>query len=112
MRGVSWAVVLGKTGHCALFQLFDPLNFSLKAVADIDSEAGVFGVEGVPLWAALEGVSVCLDEVFKSIDPTVEFPYLGHVVIFSLFNCFKQRLGDALQGIGVKVSAAIEDVSS
>ena len=111
MRGVSWAVVLGETGHCALFQLLDPLDFSLETVADVDSKAGVLGVENVSLRAAFEGVGVSFDKIFESADPTVELSYLGHVVVFSLFDCFEQRLGNALQGVGVKVGAAVEDVS-
>ena len=33
------------------------------------------------------------------------------VVVFSLFDCLEQRFGDALQGVGVEVSAAVKDVS-
>ena len=109
--GVSGAIVFGEAGHRTLLQLFDPLDFSLKAVADVDSEARIFGVENIPLGAALEGVSVSLNEVFESVDPTVEFPYLGHVVVLPLFDSLEQRLGDALQSVGVEVCAAVEDVS-
>ena len=51
-----------------------------------------------------------LDKVFESEDTGIEFGHLGDVVSFSLFNGFKQRLGDALQGIGVEVGATIQDV--
>ena len=112
VRGVPWAVVLSEAGHSALLQLFDPLDLSLETVADIDSETGVLGVKDVPLWATLESVSVGFDEVFESIDPTVELSYLGHVIVFSLFDCFEQRFGDALQGVGVEIGAAVEDISS
>ena len=94
-----------------MLQLFDPLNFSLEPVADIDGEAWIFGVEDIPLRAALEGVGVGFDKVFKSIDPCIELAYLGRVVVFSLFDCSEQRFGDALQGVRVEVSAAVEDVS-
>ena len=33
------------------------------------------------------------------------------MVGFSLFDCFEQGLGNALQGVGVEVGAAVEDVS-
>ena len=111
MGSVAWTVVLGEAGHSTLLQLFDPFDFSLKAVADIDGEPGIFGVEDIPLRASLEGVGVGLDEVFESVDPGVELAYFGCVVILSLFDRFKQRLGDALQGVGVEVSTAVEDVS-
>ena len=51
------------------------------------------------------------DEVFQPVDSGVELPYFGHVVVLSLFDCFEQGFGDALQGIGVEVSAAVKDVS-
>ena len=111
MGGVSRAVVLRETGHRALFQLLDPFDFSLKPIANVDGETWIFGIEDIPLRAALEGVGVGFDEVFKSIDPRIELAYLGRVVVFSLFDCLKQRFGDALQGIRVEVSAAVEDVS-
>ena len=95
-----------------MLQLFDPLDFPLKAVADIDGKARILSVEDIPLRAALEGVGVGLDEVFKSIDPRIERAYLGRVVVLSLFDCFEQRFGDALQGVRVEVSAAVEDISS
>ena len=95
-----------------MFQLFDPLDFPLKTVADVDGEPRVFGVENVPLWATFEGVSVGFDKVFESIDPTVKLLYFGRVIVFPLLDCFKQRFGDALQGVGVEIGAAVEDVSS
>ena len=109
--GVSRAIVFGEAGHSALLQLLDPLDFPLEPVADVDSESRIFGVEDIPLGASLEGVGVGLDEVFESVDSGVELAYLGCVIVFSLFNCFEQRLGDALQGVGVEIGAAIEDVS-
>ena len=100
MWGVSGAVVFGEASHCALLQLFDPFDFSLEAVTDIDGEARVLGVEDIPLRASLEGVGMGLDEVFESVDPRIELAYLDCVVFFSLFNCFEQGFGDALQGVG------------
>ena len=94
-----------------MLQLFDPFNFSLKAIADIDGEPGVLGVEDIPLRAALEGVGMCFDEVLESVDSAIEFPHLGCVIFFSLSDRFKQGFGDALQGVGVEISAAVEDVS-
>ena len=94
-----------------MLQLFDPFDFSLKTIADVDGEPGVLGVKDIPLRASLEGVGVGLDKVFQSVDPSVELAYFGCMVVLSLFNCFEQRLGDALQGVGVEVSAAVEDVS-
>ena len=111
MGGVARTVIFGEAGHRALLQLFDPLDFSLEAVADVDSESRVFGVKDISLGAALERIGVCFDEIFESIDPTVELPYFGHMVIFPLLDRFEQRLGDALQGVGVKVGAAVKDVS-
>ena len=95
-----------------MFQLLNPLDFSLKAVPDVDGKSWVLGVEDIPLRATFEGVGVSFDEVLQSIDSGVEFPYFGHMVVLSLFNCFEQCLGDALQGVGVKIGAAVEDVSS
>ena len=94
-----------------MLQLFDPFNFSLKAVADVDSEPRVFGVKDIPLRASLEGIGMGFDEIFESIDSSVELAHFGHVIVFSLLDCFEQRFGDALQGVGVEVGAAIEDVS-
>ena len=111
MGSIPGAVVLGKACHRALLQLFDPFDLSLKTIADIDGEPGVFGIEDVSLGALLESVGVSLNEIFEPVDPTIEFSYLGHVVVFSLFDRLEQRLGDALQGVGVEVSAAVEDVS-
>ena len=108
---VARAVVFGEAGHSALLQLFDPFDFSLKAVADVDGEPGIFGVEDIPLRASLEGIGMGLDEVFESVDPGVELVYFGCVVILSLFDRFEQRLGDALQGVWVEISTAVEDVS-
>ena len=108
---VSGTVIFGETRHCALLQLFDPFDFSLKTVANVDSEPRVLGVENVPLWATFEGVGVSLDEILEPIDPTVKLPYFGHVIVFSLLNCFEQRFGNALQGIGIEVGAAIKNVS-
>ena len=112
MGSVPRAVVLGEAGHRALLQLFDPFDFSLQPIADVDSEPRVFGVENVPLGALFEGVSMGLDEVLKSGDSGIEFPDFGDVVGLPLFDGFEQRLGDALQGIGVEVRAAVQDVSS
>ena len=111
MGSVAWTVVFGEAGHGALLQLFDPLNFSLKTVADVDGESGVFGVKDIPLGASLESVGVGLDKVLESVDPRVELSYFGCVVIFSLFDCFKQGFGDALQSVGVEVGAAVKDIS-
>ena len=94
-----------------MFQLFDPLNFPLEAVADVDGEARIFGIEDISFGTALEGVGVSFDEIFQSVDPGVELPDFGDVVILSLLNSFEEGLGDSLQGVGVEVSAAVEDVS-
>ena len=110
MRGVSGAILLGVARHCALLQRLDPLDFSLKTVANVDGKPRVLGVENVPLGAAFEGVSVLLDEVFKSKDSTVELLDFGFVIVFALFECLEQRLGDALQGVGVEVSAHVENI--
>ena len=112
MGGVAWTIVFGEAGHGTLFQLFDPLDLPLKSVTDIDGETRVFGIEDVSLGASLEGVGVGFDKVFESVNPAVELPYLGHVVIFSLFDCFEQGFGDALQGVGVEIGATVEDISS
>ena len=111
VRGVARTVVFGEAGHSALLQLFDPFDFPLQTVADVDGEPWVLGVKDISFGAALEGVGMRLNEVFEPIDPAVEFPHLSRVVVFSLLNCFEQRLGDTLQGVGVKVSAAVENVS-
>ena len=112
MGGVSRAIVFGEAGHSALLQVFDPLDFSLKSVADVDGKPGILGVVNIPLGASLEGVGVGFDEVFKSVDPGIELSHLGSVVVLPLLNCFEQGFGNALQGIGVEVGAAVEDVSS
>ena len=65
-----------------MLQLFDPFDFSLKAVADIDGETWILGVENIPFGASFESVGVGFDKVFESIDPCVEFTYFGHVVVF------------------------------
>ena len=111
MRGVARTIVFGEAGHGALLQLFDPLDLPLKAIADVDGEPGILGIEDIPLGASLEGVGVGFDEVFESIDPGVELAYFGCVVILSLFDCFEQRLSDALQGVWVEIGAAVKDVS-
>ena len=72
-----------------MLQLFDPLDFSLKTIADVDGEPGVLSVEDISFRAALEGVGVRFDKVFESVDSAIELSYLGHVVIFSLFDRFK-----------------------
>ena len=110
MRGVSGTVIFGETGHRALLQLFDPFDFSLQAVADVDGKAGVFGIEDVSFGAAFEGVAMGFNEVFQSGDSGVELQHFSSMVGLSLFDGFEQRLGDTLQGVGVKVSAAIQDV--
>ena len=110
--GVARTVILGETGHSALFQLFDPLDLSLKAIANVDGEPGIFGVKDVSLGASLKGVGVSFDEVLELVDSGVELPYFGCVIIFSLFNCLEQGFGDPLQGIRVEVGAAVKDVSS
>ena len=107
---VPGTVFLGVARHRALLQLLDPFDLVLKAIADVDSECGVFGVEDVSLRATFEGLVVFLDEVFKPIDSIIESLYLGPMVFFSLLESFEQRLGDALQGIGVEVSAHVKDV--
>ena len=111
MGSVARTVVLREAGHGALLQLFDPLDLPLKAVADVDSEPGIFGIEDVPLGAALEGVGVSFDEVLESVNSAIEFPYFGDVIVLSLFDRFKQCLGNSLQGVGVEVSAAVKNVS-
>ena len=108
---VAWAVIFGEAGHGTLLQLFDPLNLSLKAVADVDSEPGVLGVEDVPLRAALEGVGMGLDELLEPVDSGVELAYFSCVVVLSLLDRSEQCFSDPLQGVGVKVGAAVKDVS-
>ena len=51
------------------------------------------------------------DEVLQPVDPGIELPYFGRMVVLPLFDCFEQGFGDALQGVGVEVSAAVKDVS-
>ena len=109
--GISGTIVFGKAGHCSLLQLFDPFDLSLKAVADVDGETRVFSVEDVSLRASLKGVGMGFDEVFESVDSSVELSYLGHMIIFSLFDRLEQGFGDALQGVGVEVCTAVQDVS-
>ena len=110
VRSVSGAVLFGVTRHRALLQLLDPFDLPFKAIADVDSESRVFGVENVPLRATLERLGMLLDQVFKSIDPLVELLDFGFVKVFSLFKCLEQRLGDALQGVRVEVGAHVENV--
>ena len=112
MGSVPGAVILGEARHCALFQLFDPFDLSLETVANVDSEPRVFGVEDVPLGAAFEGIGVGSDKVFESVDSSVELAYFSCMVVLPLFDRFEQGLGDALQGVGVEVGAAVENVSS
>ena len=107
---VSRTVVRGVARHRALLQLLDPLDLPLKAVADVDSEPRVLGVEDVPLWATFEGVGMVLKEVLESINPTVELLHLSLVIVFSLFEGFEQRFGDALEGVGVEVGTHVENV--
>ena len=111
VRSVPRTVVFSETGHRALLQLFDPLDFSLKAIANIDGEARVLGIENIPLRTPFESVGVGFDEVFESVDLSVELAHFGRVVILSLFDCFEQCLGDPLQSVGVKIGAAVKDVS-
>ena len=112
MRGVARAVVLSETGHGALLQLLDPLDFPLKTIADVNGKARVFSVKDVSFRASFEGVGVGFDEIFKLVDPSIELAYFGHVIVLSLFDRFEQCLGDALQGVGVEVGAAVENISS
>ena len=95
-----------------MFQLFDPFDLPLKAVANIDGKSWVLGIEDIPLGASLESVGVGFDQIFESVDPGVELSYFGGMIVFSLFNCFEQGFGDALQGVRVEIGAAVEDVSS
>ena len=111
MRGVSRAVIFSKAGHRSLLQLFDPLDFPLKAIADIDGKTRVLGVEDVSLRASLEGIGMGSDEIFESVDSSVELMYFSCVIVFPLFDCFKQCLGNPLQGIGIEIGTAVEDVS-
>ena len=76
-----------------MLQLLDPFNLTLEAVADVDSETRVFGIEDVSFGAALEGVGVSFDQIFKPVDPGVELSYFGDMVILSLFNSFEEGLG-------------------
>ena len=108
---VSGAVVFSIARHRALLQLLDPLDLPLKAIADVDGERGIFGVENIPLWASFESLGVLLDEVLESIDPTVELLYLGLVIVLSLLDRLEQCPGDALQGVGVEVGTHVENVS-
>ena len=111
MGGISGSVVFGVACHRTLLQLFDPFDFPLKAVADIDGERRVLGIENVPFRAAFEGLSVLLEEVLEPVDPAIKLLHLGLMVGLALFDGFEQRLGDALEGVGVKVGAHVEYVS-
>ena len=55
MGSVAWTVIFGEAGHCALLQLFDPFDFPLQSVANVDGEPRVLGVKDIPFGAALEG---------------------------------------------------------
>ena len=79
-----------------MLQLLDPLDLLLKAVANVDGEIWVLGVENIPLRASFEGVSVGFDEVFESVDSGIELPHFGRVIILSLFDRFEQCLGNPL----------------
>ena len=94
--GISGAVVLGEASHSALLQVLDPLDFSLKPIADVDGESRILGVEDVSLWASLEGVGMGFDKVLESVNSGIELAHFSCMVVFSLFNCFEQRFGDAL----------------
>ena len=96
MGSVAWTVIFGEAGHSALLQLFDPLNFPLKTIADVDGEPRVLGIEDIPLGAAFEGVGVCFDKVLESVNSAVEFPYFGDVVVFPLLDRLEQGFGNAL----------------
>ena len=111
MGSVPRTIVFGKARHCALLQLFDPLDFPLKTVADVDGKPRVLGVEDIPLGATFEGVGVGFDEIFKSVNSSVELVYFSRVVVLPLFDRFEQCLSDPLQSVGVEVSAAVENVS-
>ena len=111
VRGVCRTVIFGEAGHRSLLQLLDPLNLSLQTIADVDCKPRILSVENVSFGASLEGVSVGFDEVLQSGDPSVKLQYFGGMVGLSLFNSLEQCLGDALQGVGVEVGAAVQDVS-
>ena len=89
MGGVSRTVVFGVACHRTLLQLFDPLDLPLKAVADINGERWVLGVENIPLWATFEGFGVLPEEVLEPIDLAIELLHLGLMVGLSLFNGFE-----------------------
>ena len=109
---IAWTIVFGEAGHGTLLQLFDPFDLPLKAVADVDGKPWVLGIEDVSFGASLEGVGMGFDQVFEPVDSGVELSYFGDMIVFPLFNCFEQGFGDALQGVGVEIGAAVEDVSS
>ena len=50
------------------------------------------------------------DKILESVDPSVELVYFGHVIVLPLFDCFEQCFGDSLQGVGVEIGTAVEDV--
>ena len=89
MGGVSRTVVFGKTSHRALLQLFDPFDFPLETVANIDGETWIFGVEDVSLGASLKGVGMGFDEVFELVNLGVELLHFGDVIVLSLFDRFE-----------------------
>ena len=51
------------------------------------------------------------DKILELGNSGVELSDLGDVIGFPLFNCFEQGFGDALQGVGVEVGAAVQNVS-
>ena len=51
------------------------------------------------------------DKVLESGDSGVELLDFGGVIGFPLFDCFEQGFGDALQGVGVEVGAAVQNIS-
>ena len=111
VRGVSRTIVFGETGHRSLLQLFDPLNLSLETIADVDCKPWILGVEDVSFGASFESVGVGFDEVLQSGNLSIELQHFGGMVGLSLFDGFEQHLGNALQGVGVEVGAAVQDVS-
>ena len=72
-----------------MLQLLDPLDLPLKTVANVDGEPGILGVKDIPLGASLKGVGVGFNEVFEPVDPGVELPYFGDMIVLSLFDRFE-----------------------
>ena len=89
MGSIARTIVFGEAGHGALLQLFNPLNLPLEAIADVDSEPGIFGIEDIPLRATLESIGMGFDKIFESVNPSVELAYFSRVVVFPLFDCFE-----------------------